>query len=85
MDLDGVGRPDVNGAFETDEAPEKAGAPAAAEGLAMVLFMGFRTLGMVLEEMRKLGRVGKRMGCLRVDNVDDTVGDEDVGGDDLGA
>jgi hypothetical protein len=44
-DLEGVGRPDVKGALETDEAPEKAGAPAAAEGLAMVLFMGFRTLG----------------------------------------
>jgi hypothetical protein len=35
--------------------------------------------------VRGLGRIGKEMGRLRVDNVDDTVGDENVGGDDLGA
>jgi hypothetical protein len=30
--------------LETDEAPLKAGEPAVAEGLAMVAFMGLRTL-----------------------------------------
>jgi len=42
-DLLGDGTPDVNGAFEADEAPENAGEPAVAEGLAIVVFDGLRT------------------------------------------
>lgn len=38
------GTPDVNGAELTDEAPEKAGAPAVAVPLAGVVLLGLRTL-----------------------------------------
>ena len=44
MVLVGVGWPEVYGTSETEEAPEKAGAPAVADGLAMVAFVGLRTL-----------------------------------------
>lgn len=39
-----LGWPEVNGAADADEAPEKAAAPDMAEGLAMVPLAGFRTL-----------------------------------------
>jgi hypothetical protein len=66
--------------LETDEAPLNAGEPAEAEGLAMVAFMGLRTL-IVLLAARPIE--GYRMN-LRVDNVDDTVGNEDIRGDNTG-
>lgn len=78
-DLDGVGTPEVKGALETDEAPEKAPAPAAAVGLAMVRLLGFRTLGVLLvrcDERRSIDV------DLRVNNVNDTTGDEDIRGND---
>tara|TARA_R110002003_G_scaffold121_5_gene10680 strand:+ start:4182 stop:4445 length:264 start_codon:yes stop_codon:yes gene_type:complete len=58
MVLVGVGWPEVNGTSEADEAPEKAGEPAVAEGLAMVALVGLRTLEVVLvENSRAIGRI----------------------------
>lgn len=46
-DAVGVATPEVNGASETLEAPEKAGAPELAVGEAEDVELGFRTLFVV--------------------------------------
>lgn len=43
----GVATPEVNGASETLEAPEKAGAPELAVGEAEDVELGFKTLSVV--------------------------------------
>lgn len=42
-DLEGVGTPEVNGESDTEEAPEKAGAPAVADGSAIEVLLGLST------------------------------------------
>jgi len=42
--LEGVGTPEVKGGVDTEEAPENAGEPAVAEGLAIVVLLGLSTL-----------------------------------------
>lgn len=47
MDLVALGWPEVKGAAEPEEAPEKATTPAVALEPAMVVLEGLRTLGRV--------------------------------------
>lgn len=83
MDV-GVATPEVKGTSVADEAPEKAAGceVALATGVAVVM-LGFRTLSKPASADGQYSRRSRGENLL-VDDVHDTVGDQDIRHDDLG-